>query len=291
MLKAQWDDLPGQARAAVEARAGVVLKAESAADGIMPGVAARLYVEAGGDVFVKAVREDHPAARMYRREVAANRLLVDAPAPRMLWSGASAGWLLMLFEFVGGGRRPDLSPGSRDLPSVMEAVARLGGPAGELPSIAVNLRLLRETATALLGEEFDGPRWRMYGDAVADLDASVFEGETLLHYDLHAGNLLVADTAVYVLDWSFACTGAAWVDVALLLPRLIEAGHSPAQAETLAGGLPAWADAPSEAVTALAALWAMFREHKALYGPEEMRPARARAAEAGRAWVAHRTNC
>lgn len=288
MQKAQWDDLPCEAKAAVEERCSTALKAESANAGIMPGLAARLHLHAGGSVFVKAVREDHPAVRMYRREEKANRLLpADVPAPRMLWSGVTAGWLLMLFQFVENGRRPDLAPGSHDLPGVLETVGRLRGPGDGLPPVSVNLRLLRDTATALLAEDLEGPRWRMYADAIDGLDMDAFEGDRLLHYDLHAGNLLASGDAVYVLDWSFACHGAGWIDAALLLPRLVEAGHSPAEAEALVSGLPGWADAPPRSVTALLALWAMFREHKALHGPESMRTSRARAAEAGRALVAH----
>ncbi|WP_132193428.1 hypothetical protein [Actinomadura darangshiensis] len=79
------------------------------------------------------------------------------------------------------------------------------------------------------------------------------------------------------------------VDAALLVPRLIEAGHSPAQAEALVAAHPGWRAAPPDAVTGLGALWTMFREHKAMRGPEEARAFRAEAAQAGRAWVAYRT--
>jgi hypothetical protein len=41
-------------------------------------------------------------------------------------------------------------------------------------------------------------------------------------------------------------------------------------------------------VTALAALWTMFREYKAIHGPEGARAFREQAARAGRAWVEYR---
>jgi hypothetical protein len=97
-----------------------------------------------------------------------------------------------------------------------------------------------------------------------------------------------ADGAVLAVDWAFACAGAPWIDPALLVPRLIEAGHSPGSAKRLVARLPAWRSAPASAVTALAALWTMFREYKALYGPGSARPFRAQAARAGYAWVSHR---
>jgi 5-methylthioribose kinase len=172
---------------------------------------------------------------------------------------------------------------------VLDAVSCLGGPGEGLPPVAVNLAMLQDKATALLSEGRQGQQWRMYADALDALTASFMEGTTLLHYDLHAGNLLVTDIATYAIDWSYACRGAAWIDVALLVPRLIEAGHTPAEAESLVARIPAWRTAPTEAVTGLAGLWTVFREYMALYGPEETRPFRAKAAQAGRSWVAHRT--
>jgi hypothetical protein len=95
---------------------------------------------------------------------------------------------------------------------------------------------------------------------------------------------------VLAVDWGFACSGAPWIDAVLLVPRLIEAGHSPASAERLMSHIRSWHGAPPSAVTALGALWTMFREYKALYGPLDGRAFRAQAAGAGRAWVAYRMN-
>lgn len=290
MRKLQWHDLPDAARTAVEERFGPVLKAESAEHGIMPGLAARLHTEGGGSVFLKAISNDSHAAHLYTRERAANVAVAGTvPAPRMLWSADAGDCLLMGFEYIEGGRRADLSPASPDLPGVLKALSRIGGPGGTLPPVAANLEVLQEKAAALLGKRLDGSQWGMYADALNALPASALEGDTLLHYDLHAGNLLVTDNATYVIDWSFACRGAAWIDAAMLVPRLIEVGHTPAQAEALMAALPAWESVPADALTGLAALWTMFREYKALYGPEESRAFRAKAAQAGRAWVTYRT--
>jgi hypothetical protein len=99
--------------------------------------------------------------------------------------------------------------------------------------------------------------------------------------------MLVSGGRVHVLDWSFACRGAQWVDCALFAPRLVQAGHTPAQADELLSTVPAWRTAPREAVAALASLWTLFRLYKARRGPEQTRQARAAAAEAGRAWLLH----
>ncbi|MFJ2030735.1 phosphotransferase family protein [Streptosporangium sp. NPDC087985] len=113
--------------------------------------------------------------------------------------------------------------------------------------------------------------------------------DTLLHYDLHSGNFRIDDGRPYVIDWAFAARGAAWVDAVMLAPRLVEAGHIPEQTEALLARVPAWRSAPANAVTGLAALWTLFRLYKARFGPVEGRDFRARAAEAGRAWVRYRS--
>ena len=148
---------------------------------------------------------------------------------------------------------------------------------------------LQDKAAALLGKQPSGQPWDMYRDATDSFDTSVLTGDRLVHYDLHPGNLKVAaDAAVLVVDWAFACAGAPWIDAAILVPRLIEAGHTPAAAERLASRLPAWRAAPRPAVTTLAVLWTMFREYKAIYGPEGARAFREQAARAGRSWVEYR---
>jgi thiamine kinase-like enzyme len=42
-------------------------------------------------------------------------------------------------------------------------------------------------------------------------------GETLLHADLRADNLLITADGVMVVDWPYAVTGARWLDGLLLL--------------------------------------------------------------------------
>ncbi|WP_131938508.1 phosphotransferase [Actinomadura bangladeshensis] len=273
----------------METRWGTVLKAEAAERGSMPGVAAKLRVESGS-IFLKGVPADDPAARLYRRERAANLALAPSvPAPRMLWCADIGGWHLLVFEYIDGARSADLSPGSPDLPGVIDTLVRLGTAGDMLPCVTVNLDLLHRVAAELLGMKPQESWWRMYAEALEGLSAESLKGETLLHYDLHSGNLLAAVDDVHVIDWAFACRGEAWIDAALLVPRLVEAGHSPAQAEALVAAHPAWNAAPADAVTGLGALWTMFREYKAMHGQEGIRASRASAAQAGRAWITHRT--
>lgn len=72
------------------------------------------------------------------------------------------------------------------------------------------------------------------------------------------------------------------MDIALLMPRLIAAGHTPDQAEDVVRQMPAWQGVPADAVTAWAAVHALFAAHMARTGPLHHRRLRARTAAAGR---------
>ncbi|GAA2873056.1 hypothetical protein GCM10010517_33550 [Streptosporangium fragile] len=295
-VRPQWDDLPGGVRDTVQARIGQILKAEPVTRGLMPGIAARLHTEDGGTVFLKAVSGGSPAASLYARERRAGALLPPGlPAPRLLWSGDVEGWIVLLHEYVDG-RDADLSPGSPDVPLVLDTLMVLNetltpcpGRDG-IPDVAENVAMLQAKAAHLLAlPAGDLPYRAMYETALRGFHPDALGGDTLLHYDLHAGNLRIGHGQPYAIDWAFAARGAAWIDVVMLAPRFVAAGHTPEQAEALLARVPAWRSAPEGAVTALAALWTLFRLYKARFGPEEGREFRARAAEAGQAWVRHRT--
>ncbi|MFI0421902.1 phosphotransferase [Spongiactinospora sp. 9N601] len=293
MTRFQWEDLPQAVRDAIQDHAGPVVKAETAATGLMPGVAARLYLGNGGSVFLKACPADHPAATLYERELWAGHVLPAAvPTPRLRWSSTEHGWIAMLHTFIDG-RAVDLSPGSPDVPAMLGLVAELGSyltpyPGDDAPPVSGNASALLAKGRHLL-DRGTLPDQARYVAALDKWDVASLEGTTLLHYDLHTGNLKVVGDQVFVLDWGFACQGAAWGEPAMLAPRLIEAGHTPERVEELLMNLlPAWRSAPSDGVTGLVALWTLFRVYKAMHGPAEMREFRGRAAAAGHAWLRYR---
>lgn len=290
MAKLAWEALPAGRVAAIEDHTGPVVKAEAITRGVMPGLAAVVHAERGR-YFVKAALHDSPASGLYAREMAASIALPSmAPAPRLLFASDAGGWLVMVFACLDG-RDADLSPGSPDLPGAASALTAIGSlPAWETaPPVTDNVAALQHKAAALLSGQPGGSPWAMYAAAIDGFDARCLAGGHLVHYDLHPGNLKVtSDGQVLAVDWAFACSGAAWIDAALLIPRLIEAGHDPAAAEGVMQRVPAWRAAPPADVTALAALWTMFREYKALHGPPDSRTFRAQAALAGRSWISHR---
>ena len=222
--------------------------------------------------------------------MATNAALTEGvPAPRMQFSADAGGWLVMVFDCLDA-RDADLSPGSDDLPAVLATLGKIGSASMReaAPPVTRNVAALR---AALLGRHPGGRPWDLYRAAIDGLDDDALAGGSLVHYDLYPGNLKVTGRGdVLAVDWAFACSGARWIDAALLVPRLIEAGHSPESAERLVAQIPAWRTAPPGTVTALGALWTMFREYKALHGPIHGRAFRAQAAKAGRSWVTHRMN-
>lgn len=295
MRRLQWEAVPTSVCEAIEERHGTVLKAEAMTRGLTPGVAVKIVAE-DAIRFVKAIPIDDPAAELYRRELrVAGRLPASVPAPRLAWGGQIEDWLVMDFEFVDG-HEADLTPGSPDLPGVRRLLGALlaaltPNPWAEAPPISMNIETLSEKAARLLGPQRpkDLPGLELYGRLAADFAAvaTQLDGIALIHYDLSPSNMLVGNEGVLALDWAFACRAAPWVEAAMLTPRLIEAGHTPAQAEQFMAdaGLPLPEGA---AVTGLAVMWTLFREYKARYGPASVRQSRARAAQAGRTWVRYR---
>lgn len=301
----RWEGLPREAQAEVEARLGSsVVDVVYPQGGFTGGLAARLVVVDGHEVFLKASPLEAGMASHYRAEAAVGGYLPRAVAPELLWSLEVCGWVVNAFESVRGGE-PDVRPGSADLGSVLDAVAGLERELTPCPApglVPVESRLsmlaghwarLRTSGGAArqdrwaasrraLLEEYDDP------ERLARWSA----GDTLVHCDLRADNMLTEPSTgrTRILDWSWGARGAAWVDAAFFVPQLILAGHSPERAEAvLAAQVPAWRAVVPEAVTAFAVAitgyWTWQHEH----GPGGALGAyRGRAARAGRRWVDHR---
>jgi hypothetical protein len=47
------------------------------------------------------------------------------------------------------------------------------------------------------------------------------DGNTLIHTDVTPYNFLLHDGGVTLVDWSMPCGGAAWIDTALMVIRLV----------------------------------------------------------------------
>ncbi|MGH3751693.1 MAG: phosphotransferase family protein [Pseudonocardiaceae bacterium] len=120
------------------------------------------------------------------------------------------------------------------------------------------------------------------------------DGPTLVHGDIRPDNLLITPHGkVAVVDWAHASCGAAWQDVADLVPHLVMAGHTPASAETQLAGTGVWEAAGEEVLTSYAAAcagyWTRMSREPAPAGVPHLRAYQRRAAGAALAWVRHRS--
>jgi aminoglycoside phosphotransferase (APT) family kinase protein len=232
-----WEGLPPEVRLALEGRLGArVVEAATQRGGFSPGLASRLTLDNGRRVFVKAVSESsNPDSQgMHRREariVAA--LPASAPVPRLLWTFDDLGWVALCFEDVDG-RHPHLPWTGPDLDLVVRAMKSMSAALTPTP-----IEVDATAADAFRGEingwgralargedRLDG--WcRRNLSRLAALEArapDLVVGETLLHFDVRADNLLIAGDRVYVVDWPWARVGAAWVDWLAMAPSVTMQG-------------------------------------------------------------------
>lgn len=234
-----WHEVHPAARAAVEELlGGPVAEAVTQPGGFSPGAAVRLRAADGRRLFVKAVGpEPNPdSAGIYRAEARiAAALPASVPAPRLIATFEVDGWVVLAFEDIEG-RHPAMPWRRDELDRVTAAVARMSAELTPAPMAAPPI------AEAFEGS-FDGWR-RLRGadtagldpwavrhlDALAELEsgwARAAEGDTLLHGDVRADNVLLTEERVYVVDWPWACVGAAWFDVVAMLPSVAMQGGPP----------------------------------------------------------------
>ena len=272
--------------------------------GFSPGPAVRVQTADGRRVFVKAVgpelNPDSPGIFRQEARIVAG-LPATAPVPRLLWvyDEGEDGWIMLVFEDVEGWNpaqpwRPD------DLDRVLDALRSLSAsltpspidaaPASDMfASIICGWQLLREEPSGQLDE------WsaRHLPDLAA-LEAMAVEavrGDTLLHFDIRADNLLLTPTRVFVVDWPSACIGAAWVDLVLFAPSVAMQGGP--QPEELLRRHPAAENADPDRVTAAVAALAGYLTQRALLplppGLPTLRAFQAAQGVVTRRWLARRT--
>jgi hypothetical protein len=225
VARVEWDDLPSTVRVAVGARVGAVLGAVPVEHGLTCRTAAVLTTP-DGRVFAKGVpTSDRDGVVAQDFEVAVNPHVAGV-SPLLLARVTVAGWDMLLFEHIPG-RHADLSPGSPDIEPVTEALRRVQGlQAGGL--------------APRLTDRLDGH--------LDDAEQALLAGDALLHADTNPHNILIADGRAHLVDWAMVAAGPAWVDVACLAVRLMEADWAPADALAWAAQFASWRDADPVAV-------------------------------------------
>ena len=300
-MRPTWESLPRDVRMAVEQLIGfAVVAADSRNEGFSPGVAAAVTGPAGQLAFVKAVssQANPRSPELHRAEAVVTRLLpVSLGAPALIGVYDDGTWVALVLEHVAGHvpARPWMA---RELDAVVDALDRLSqmaAPAG-LPR-----------AREALAAEFGG--WaRLAGSAVplsdwetrhlprlVELEAgwpTALDGDRLLHLDARADNLLIApDGHAVLLDWPWAASGAAVMDVVGFVPDAVLRGAPSADALLLrtAAGRAADARQVDVLVCAFAGLMAWVHRLPPQPSMERVRAAQKDQWTASLAWLQHRT--
>lgn len=293
-----WHTIPAVLRDAIATRTGPVDSVVTPPGGYTPGLAARLTLDDGRRVFVKALPASHPLADFYRHEAAAaTRMPAQVPAPALHWHAELAGWLVLAYDDVDG-RHPDIGPAGRDLDAILHAITAAQQPVTGLPHAAGRLGpWTHGWAELAIAPPPDLPPWaagHLAELAVIERDWLPYadDGGTLVHGDARPDNMLVTGRGVVLIDWAYAMAGAPWLDLADLVPQLILAGHTPASAEQQLSRLAGWRDAPARAVTSYAAAcggyWARSARLPSPADAPHVRDYQARAAAAAVEWLAWR---
>jgi len=245
-VRITWSDLPHQVRLAVEDLLGDrVVETWPQTGGFSPGTADRVVTSSGRRAFVKAVSSAQNADTpgLHRREAAIAAYMPATPhTPRLLGSFDDGDWVALVMEDVEG-RHPRTPWDRAELDEVLQSLKSLG--ATLTPTPVRNLPLAADD----LADDFAG--WqRIIADSPAVLDPwcatrlnalaesaaqglEALTGESMLHTDLRADNLLIRpDGTVAFIDWPWACIGPSWLDVMFVLMNVnLFGGHN---METLA---------------------------------------------------------
>ncbi len=250
-VRVAWAKVPRSVRTAIEDVCGArVVEAWTQPGGFSPGVAARVRCADGTRFFVKAVSaEANPDTPLLHRQEARNLAALAPfitnrrlPVPRLRGTVNQGPWTALVLDDVAG-RQPALPWRAAELDQVVAALDRMAGALTpspvEVPTVADRLGAeftgWHTLATGPVPDQLD-PWSRARLDQLAHGEATWAEhaaGDTLLHADIRADNLLLTGNGVVVVDWPWACRGAAIVELVLFAPSVAMQGGPP-PAELLA---------------------------------------------------------
>ncbi len=268
----EWSEIPPEVQTAVGDLCGSpVVEATNQAGGFSPGLAARCRLADGRRVFVKAVSpaQNPQACRIHRREAEiASVLPSSVPAPRLIGVHDDGRWVALVFDDIEG-RQPHEPWTIDDLDIVIPALGRFARDmtptaVTSLQDVTDRHRPVFSGWRRLAGGDGDTGRLSLWAQEHLETLARAEDGwedaatgSTLLHADLRADNLLVDDAGhLWIVDWPWACRGAAFVDLVFLLPS-IGLGGGPAPA-TVVERHDLFATVDHDALTAVVAAVAGF---------------------------------
>ena len=307
-VRLDWTDMPLRVRGEIERwLGGAVVGAVTQPTGFTPGVAARLTVDDGRRVFVKAAGpEPNPETpAMHRREASiVSSLPCDAPVPQLLWSydDGEGGWIALVFEDVDG-RHPAQPWRTDELHRVVAAMEDLStlltpsplpadmvGTAGYIFA-TTGWRQLRDERPSRLDYVDEWSRRHMQTlVAIEETVEGAQEGDTLLNNDIRADNILLTSRHTWFVDWPHASVGPPWLDVVAFAPSVTMQGGPPPQEVVARHSASRAAD--GDAITAAVVTLAGFFTHRAAQPPPPGLPTVRAFQDAqgvvARKWVAER---
>jgi aminoglycoside phosphotransferase (APT) family kinase protein len=302
-VRVSYDDTPALVRGWVESVLGSpVTSAVTQTGGFSPGVAARLQCADGTRAFCKAVTDVNDfAANAHRREQRINAALpAGVPVPRLLAAYDDGSWVALLLEDVEG-RQPVLPWDDGELKRVIATVDDLADqltpcPLADAASVAGEWREDFDKwrgAAGGSGSGLDGWAGRNL-DRLAELEPeweAAATGDTLLHMDLRADNLLVTPERVWVVDWPHAARGAALFDLVAMAPSVeMQGGPDPSTLLSLsATGRGADRDVLTALVCAVAGYFVVTALAPAPIGLPTVRAFQAAQGEVALRWLAELT--
>jgi hypothetical protein len=223
---ADWHELPAGVREAIEEHTGKVTGATASGEGMSTMVRLALHT-ASGDVFVKGTGPDSAHHQRERINLgAALAPYVTAISPPLLWHVHADGWNITGWPALPGRPWADQHPGSPDIPKMTGILAELA----TIPAPSLLTRTARD-------------EWDRYTD-----DPEALNGDSLCHRDPNPTNFIIDGPRAWLVDWGWGCRGPAWLTSANLALSLIEAGWTASDARSALTSIPAWRDAPPDAV-------------------------------------------
>jgi hypothetical protein len=243
-----WHQLPATIQAKViggrviggRVIGGRVIAAQNCTGGFSPGLASRLLLDDGRRLFVKAMDGEawpHEAVT-YRAEVTVTRSLPESvPAPRLYDTYDDGRWVVLVFEDIDG-REPYQPWTAADLRRVVPALGQMAAALTPSP-VETPAGHLRLGGWAELAADATGPaRLKALSPwATSNLDrlieweqrgvTAAATGNTLLHFDVYAHNILLTPQRVVFVDWPHARIGNPLVDLVLLLSSAAADGIDP----------------------------------------------------------------
>lgn len=253
-----WATLPKAVRERITAElGGAPVDIRMAGGGFSGGFAARVRVDSGAELFVKAAGSDKSVAlNAYRQEARINPALPQGvPAPSLEFAADFEDWTVLGFEAVDG-RAPTLPMDPRDLDLMLhawaEAAAHLTPAPQQLLDLGVKAHPIDDKLRQFTGVASGSqppfpvpPALEGRIDALAELESTVEEALTadaVMHFDLRPDNMIVGAERAWICDWNWVQVHAPWFDTACFLVAAHGDGHD-------ADGL-FWSHPTSEGVSA-----------------------------------------